>query len=177
MKEDNKEYGDWLTTDMWCRMDPRTTDFAFEQGEKYLSQLEETAKAITNRCYWILGLFSAICPLLIAAFFTIENIYLAFVCFVFIGLCLILSVLVLKIVLPKEGYLLGRDPNGMLSQCNWDDEAEDGSAIKYYELINLQAKIEEQKEENKRMANRFSLVLWIFFGSLFLFLILALLFR
>ena len=177
MCKENEKYDGWLTKEIWCNMDPKTADFAFEQGEKHFSHLEEIAKAITNRCYWVLGLFSTICPLLIAAYFTIENAYVSLICFVFIGLCLILSLRILKVILPQEGYLLGRDPKSLLLQCDWSNEAEDGSAIKYYELINLQAKIEDQKKENERMANQFSNVLRVFVGSLFLFLILALLLR
>ncbi len=118
-ENDNKT---WLTEDIWCNMDPHTADFAYEQGEKYFKQLEEVAKAITNRCYWLLGLFSTICPLLIASYFVIEDEWIAFISFLFICLCLVLSIYILKAILPQEGYLSGRPPKSMLLQCDWENE-------------------------------------------------------
>lgn len=59
MKEEAEK---WINDELWSKIDKEAADFAFEQREKYLFELQEVAKAIVNRAYLILGFSVTVCP-------------------------------------------------------------------------------------------------------------------
>lgn len=151
----------WLTDEMWAYMDKEVADFVFEQGEKYMQQLEDTAKAITERCYMVLGALLAVCPLLITASFAVESEGLNMICYFFTALCIGFAVYIIGIVKPGTGASIGRPPKDFLRLCDLERRKKWDESIKLYELENLQHKIELLEADNEIRAKKQTWVLYL----------------
>lgn len=151
----------WLTNEMWACMDKEAADFVFEQGEKYMQQLEDTAKAITERCYMVLGALLAVCLFLAIFSFTVDNERLDAVRFLFIVFSVWLSVNIIEIVKPKTGASIGRPPKDFLRLCDLERRKKWDESIKLYELENLQHKIERLEADNEIRAEDQTRVLYL----------------
>lgn len=157
MKEETKK---WINKDLWGKIDRESADFAFEQGEKYMFELQETAKAITNRSYLILGVAVTVCPILITTSITTNNIALRFITYMFTAFCIGISIYVTGIIRPSRGFSIGRDPKSLLVSCDWNHRKATNSNIKMYELENLQNKIETLEKDNKIKARQLMTALY-----------------
>ena len=151
----------WLTDEMWAYMDKEVADFVFEQGEKYMQQLEDTAKAITKRCYMVLGALLAVCLFLAIFPFTVDNERLDVVCFLFIVFSVWLSLNIIEIVKSKIGASIGRPPKDFLRLCDLERREEWDESVKLYELENLQHKIETLEADNEIRAKEQTRVLYL----------------
>lgn len=151
----------WLTDEMWAYMDKEVADFVFEQGEKYMQQLEDTAKAITKRCYMVLGALLAVCLFLAIFSFTVDNERLDAVCFLFIVFSVWLSLNIIEIVKSKIGASIGRPPKDFLRLCDLERREEWDESVKLYELENLQHKIETLEADNEIRAKEQTRVLYL----------------
>lgn len=157
MEEKTKK---WIGRDLWNKIDNESANFAFEQGEKYMFELQETAKAIVNRAYLVLGVAIAICPLLITTSITTGNVTLRLVTYLFTSFCIGISIYVTGIIRSCRGFSLGRDPRSLLISCDWVHRKATGSNIKLYELENLQNKIENLEKDNEIKARQLTIALY-----------------
>lgn len=173
----NKDFDTWLTGDIWDGMDAESADFAFDQGEKYMRELQDVAKAITDRCYMILSVIVSVCPLLITASLTTGNPGMSAISYMFTAFCVGLSVFITGIVKPRGGFSIGRDPKSLLRPCDLEHHKETKSPIKLYELENLQNKIEFLEKENATRSGQFTVALYSIIVALSLSLVFALLVR
>lgn len=139
MKEETKR---WIDNNLWSKIDSESADFAFEQGEKYMVELQDVAKAIINRSYLVLGVAVTVCPILITTSISTNNATLRFITYLFTAFCIGISIYVTGIIKPCRGFCLGRDPRSLLCSCDWNHRKATKSNIKMYELENLQSKIE-----------------------------------
>ena len=157
MKEESEK---WINNELWSKIDKEAANFAFEQGEKYLFELQEVAKSIVNRAYLVLGVAVTVCPLLITTSITVSNEILRFVIYVFMVFCVGISIYVTGIIKPDRGCCLGRDPKSLLYSCPWEHRKATKSNIKMYELENLQKKIEALKGDNEYKARQLATALY-----------------
>lgn len=156
MEENSKK---WINNELWKKIDEKSADFAFEQGEKYMYELQENAKAIVNRAYLVIGVAVTVCPLLITVSITTDNEILRFVVYMFTVFCIGISIYATGIIKPGRGFCLGRDPKSLLLSCPWDHRKATNSNIKMYELENLQNKIDALKRDNEIKAKQLTVVL------------------
>lgn len=157
MKENTKK---WISNELWSKIDSESADFAFEQGEKYMRELQDVAKAIVNRSYLVIGVAVTICPILITTSITTNNTALRFITYLFTAFCIGISIYVTGIIKPCRGFGLGRDPKSLLSSCDWNHRSATNSNIKMYELENLQSKIEALKKDNEEKARQLIIALY-----------------
>lgn len=150
----------WIGKDLWGKIDDKSADFAFEQGEKYMFELQETAKAIVNRSYLVLGVAITVCPLLITTSITANNTELRLISYMFTVFCIGISIYVTGIIRSCRGFSLGRDPKSLLFSCDWNHLKATKSNIKLYELENLQNKIESLEKDNETKARQLTITLY-----------------
>ena len=163
----------WLTDDLWNKMDEASTNFAFEQGEKYIQELQEVAKAISNRCYMMLGVIVTVCPFFITTSIATHDISLKCISYMFTAFCVGLSIFITGIVKPCRGYSIGRDPKSLLRICDLEHREATESSIKLYELENLQHKIEQLERENTFHAKQQTIAMYAIVAALSVSLILS----
>lgn len=157
---DENENKTWLTDELWENTDDETAAFAFEQGEKYMQQLEDTAKAITDRCYMVLGALLTICPLLITVSFSTDNSAINAICYMFTSCCIGLSIYIMGVVKPSSGASIGRPPQDFLKLPILKHKMETKRCIKIYELENLQHKIHKLETDNETRASKQTIILY-----------------
>lgn len=169
----NNESELWLTDELWDSIDDESANFAFEQGEKYMLELQEVAKSITNRSYMMLSVVVAVCPLLITTSITTNNLVLSTISYLFTAFCVGLSIFITGLVKPRGGFSIGRDPKSLLRLCDMQHHKQTNSCIKLYELENLQNKIEMLEQDNNIRAKQQTVALYSIVIALSICLIVA----
>lgn len=157
---------EWLTNEIWGKIDKETADFAFYQGENYLKEICEVSASITNRCYTLLSIILALCPFLITTVVSLNNFIFSSIIY-FIGTIYIgLSIAITGLIKPRSGYSPGRPPKDLLKRENLEHykKSSECSYVKY-ELENLQRKIECIENSNKIRAKSYRLILFALIGS------------
>ena len=163
----------WLTDELFDLVDNDVADFAFEQGEKYMREQEDTAKAIVNRAYLILGAAVTVCPLLITTSLTSENAFLKCMSYFLTAFCTGLSIYLMGIVKPGKTSSMGREPKDLLREEVLKHHRDTGCNIKLYELENLQRKIDNLEKENAAKSKQLKTALYATLFLVFLCLIVA----
>lgn len=169
----------WLTKDIWNNMDKETSEFAFSQGEKYLTELKKVSDSITNRSYMLLGIIIAVCPFLITTILNFSNQFLIGVAYFFTSICIGVSIALIGLTKPWLGSSVGRDPKSLIRMEDLQHyrATKDNSSFVKYELENLQNKIEKTDMQNKQRAQLYKIVLFVIIGSFSLLLLLVLIFK
>lgn len=162
----NEKFETWLTDNLCEIMDEETADFAFEQGEKYMYELQQTAKAIVDRSYLMLGVIITVCPLFITTSLAINNHTLSVISYILTAFCIGLSIYLTGIVKPSRSFCLGRDPKGLLRIENLKHKKESRYPVKLYELENLQQKIEGLIKENEYKAKQQTIAMYAVVAAL-----------
>lgn len=167
-----------ISEEEWNLLDEDSSKFVFDQGEKYLKELCEVAKSTSNKCYTLMGLLFAICPLVTSMVLSFKQICFYIIASLFAMFSIVICIMLYNVMKPFLGYSIGRKPKELINinylkryHLGKEKFNESLSYVKY-ELTNLQHKIDETEKINTLQCKRFSRILRLVFIN-FLFLIVS----
>lgn len=178
MDDNRTKDGIWhMPDDAFDLLDAKAIEFIFLQGEKMLDEECKVSNSTTNRCYTLVSIIVAVCPLIVSSVVSInKHAYTVLVFLIFLALMSACFILV-GIMKPRYYYGLGKDPKTLSEITTMKHYQETGSKFyPYYMLSEIQMRIEETEKDNVHRCKMFTIALYIVVSSICLFVPFALLF-
>lgn len=178
MKNHEVENSPWQVPDE-CKelMDNDTMRFVYEEGEKWLKNLNSVSNKITERCYLIITMIASICPLVIGMLYKYDKyIFIAGSIYILAALIVVGWKLFL-LIKPRIAHNIGDQPKDLININNLKSNNENSTALWIYEIERLQQKISYMQKNNSTRSRQYLWIirtLFVLAGSFSLLLFIAL---